>query len=128
MLSKMFLIAAVVAIVLSCMGLFGIAFIVIKQRVKEIGVRKVLGASVSSVAVLVTKEFIRPVMLAMVIATPLAWWVMSKWLQDFDYRINIQWTIFLAAGFIAVFIAVATVATQAIKAAIANPVRSLRTE
>jgi putative ABC transport system permease protein len=88
----------------------------------------VLGASVSSVAVLVTKEFIRPVMLAMVIATPLAWWVMSKWLQDFDYRINIQWTIFLAAGFIAVFIAVATVATQAIKAAITNPVNSLRTE
>ncbi|HEX8278603.1 MAG TPA: FtsX-like permease family protein, partial [Segetibacter sp.] len=128
MLSKMFLIAAVVAIVLSCMGLFGIAFIVIKQRVKEIGVRKVLGASVRSVAVLVTKEFIKPVMLAMVIATPLAWWAMSKWLQDFDYRINIQWTIFLAAGFIAVFIAVATVATQAIKAAIANPVKSLRTE
>lgn len=128
MLSRMFSIAALVAIVLSCMGLFGIAFIVIKQRVKEIGVRKVLGASVSSVALLVTKEFIKPVIIAMVLATPLAWWIMSKWLQDFDYRINIQWTIFLAAGFVAVFIAVATVASQAIKAAVTNPVKSLRTE
>ncbi len=128
MLSKMFSIAASVAIVLSCMGLFGIAFIVIGQRIKEIGIRKVLGASVSSVAVLVTKEFIRPVLLAIVIATPVAWWVMSKWLQGFEYRISIQWTLFLAAGFVAVFIAVATVASQAIKAAIANPVKSLRTE
>jgi len=127
-LSRMFSIAAFVAIILSCMGLFGIAFIVIKQRVKEIGVRKVLGASVSSVAVLVTKEFIKPVLLAMVIATPIAWWVMSKWLQDFEYRISIQWTIFLAAGFVAVFIAIATVASQAIKAALANPVKSLRSE
>ncbi|CAN5483266.1 ABC transporter permease [soil metagenome] len=128
MLSKMLSIAASVAIVLSCMGLFGIAFLVIKQRVKEIGVRKVLGASVSSVAVLVTKEFIKPVLLAMVIATPIAWYVMNKWLQDFDYRINIQWTIFLAAGSVAVFIAIATVASQAIKAAVANPVDSLRSE
>ena len=128
MLSRMFSIAALVAIVLSCMGLFGIAFIVIKQRVKEIGVRKVLGASVRSVAVLVTKEFIRPVLLAMLIATPVAWWIMSKWLQDFDYRINIQWTIFLVAGCIAVFIAIATVASQAIMAATANPVNSLRSE
>ncbi len=128
MLSKMFSIAALVAIVLSCMGLFGIAFIVIKQRVKEIGVRKVLGASVGNVAVLVTKEFIKPVLLAVLIATPIAWWAMGKWLQDFDYRITIQWTIFLAAGFVAVCIAIATVASQAIKAAIANPVKSLRTE
>ena len=128
MLSKMFSIAALVAIILSCMGLFGIAFIVIKQRVKEIGVRKVLGASVSSVAVLVAREFVRPVLLAMVIATPVAWWAMSKWLQSFDYRITIQWTIFLAVGFVAVFIAVATVASQAIKAGLANPVKSLRSE
>ena len=128
MLARMFSIAAIVAVVLSCMGLFGIAFIVIRQRVKEIGVRKVLGASVSSIAVLVTQEFIKPVLIAMLIATPISWWAMSKWLQDFDYRINIQWTIFLAAAFVAVFIAVATVASQAIKAAIANPVKSLRTE
>lgn len=128
MLSKMFSIAAVVAIVLSCMGLFGIAFIVIKQRVKEIGVRKVLGASVANVAVLVTKEFIKPVLLAMAIATPIAWWAMSKWLEDFEYRINIQWTIFVFASVIAIVIAVATVASQAIKAAVANPIKSLRTE
>jgi putative ABC transport system permease protein len=127
-LSKMFSIAAIVAIVLSCMGLFGIAFIVIKQRVKEIGVRKVLGASVASVAMLVTKEFIQPVLIAMVIATPIAWWAMTKWLQDFEYRISIQWTIFFAAGFLAVFIAIVTVASQAIKAAVANPVKSLRSE
>jgi ABC-type antimicrobial peptide transport system permease subunit len=128
MLSRMFSIAAIVAIVLSCMGLFGIAFIAIKQRVKEIGVRKVLGASVSNVAVLVTKEFIRPVLLAMVIATPIAWWAMSQWLQDFPYRVNIQWTVFVAVGLIALLISIATVASQAIKAAIANPVKSLRSE
>lgn len=127
-LAKMFSIAALVAIVLSCMGLFGIAFIVIQQRVKEIGVRKVLGASVAGVAVLVTKEFIKPVLIAMLIAIPVAWWAMHQWLQGFEYRITIQWIIFLAAGFIAVFIAVATVSFQAIKAAVANPVKSLRTE
>ncbi len=128
MLAKMFSIAALVAIVLSCMGLFGIAFIVIQQRVKEIGVRKVLGASVAGVAVLVTKEFIKPVLIAMLISIPIAWWAMHQWLQDFEYRITIQWIIFLAAGFVAVFIAVATVSFQAIKAAVANPVKSLRTE
>jgi len=127
-LAKMFSIAAFVAIALSCMGLFGIAFIVIQQRVKEIGVRKVLGASVGSVAVLVTKEFIKPVLVAMLIAIPIAWWAMNKWLQGFEYRITIQWTMFLAAAFVAVFIAVATVSVQAIKAAVANPVKSLRTE
>lgn len=127
-LAKMFSVAAFVAIALSCMGLFGIAFIVIQQRVKEIGVRKVLGASVGSVAVLVTKEFIKPVLVAMLIAIPIAWWAMNKWLQGFEYRITIQWTMFLAAAFVAVFIAVATVSVQAIKAAVANPVKSLRTE
>jgi len=127
-LAKMFSVAALVAIALSCMGLFGIAFIVIQQRVKEIGVRKVLGASVGSIAVLVTKEFIKPVLVAMLIAIPIAWWAMNKWLQSFDYRITISWTIFFAAAFVAVFIAVATVSVQAIKAAVANPVKSLRTE
>jgi len=127
-LSRMFTIAALVAIVLSCMGLFGIAFIVIKQRVKEIGGRKVLGASVGSVAVLVTKEFIKPVLVAIVIALPIAWWATNKWLQGFEYRISIQWTMFLGAAFVALFIAIATVSFQAIKAATANPVKSLRTE
>ena len=127
-LSRMFSVAALVAIVLSCMGLFGIAFIVIKQRVKEIGVRKVLGASVGSVALLVTREFIKPVVVAIVIALPIAWWATNKWLEGFEYRITAQWTIFLVAAVIALFIAIATVSFQAMKAAIANPVNSLRSE
>jgi len=124
----MFSIASMVAIVLSCMGLFGMAFIIIRQRVKEIGVRKVLGASVSGIATLVTKEFIKPVIIALVIATPIAWWAMHKWLQDFSYRVDIQWWIFIVAGVVAVLIAILTVSFHAIKAAVANPVKSLRTE
>jgi len=124
----MFSIASMVAIILSCMGLFGMAFIIIRQRVKEIGVRKVLGASVSGITTLITKEFIKPVLIALVIATPIAWWAMSQWLQDFTYRISIQWWVFIAAGVIAVLIAILTVSFHAVKAAIANPVKSLRTE
>jgi ABC-type antimicrobial peptide transport system permease subunit len=127
-LSSMFTIASIVAIILSCMGLFGMAFIIIRQRVKEIGVRKVLGASVSGIATLVTKEFIKPVIIALVIAIPIAWWAMHKWLQDFTYRIDIQWWIFIVAGVVAVLIAILTVSFHAIKAAVANPVKSLRTE
>jgi putative ABC transport system permease protein len=127
-LSSMFSIAALVAIILSCMGLFGMAFIIIRQRVKEIGVRKVLGASVSGIAALVTREFIKPVAIALVIATPIAWWAMHKWLQDFTYRINIQWWVFLVAGLLTVLIAIVTVSFHAVKAAVANPVKSLRTE
>ena len=127
-LSDMFSIAAIVAIILSCMGLFGMAFIIIRQRVKEIGVRKVLGASVSGIATLVTKEFIRPVIIALSIATPIAWWAMNKWLQEFSYRINIQWWVFAVAGIVAVLIAILTVSFHAVKAAVANPVKSLRTE
>jgi ABC-type antimicrobial peptide transport system permease subunit len=127
-LSTMFSIASMVAIVLSCMGLFGMAFIIIRQRVKEIGIRKVLGASVSGITALITKEFIKPVCIALLIATPVAWWAMNKWLQDFSYRVSIQWWIFIAAGAIAIAIAVLTVSFHAIKAAIANPVKSLRTE
>ncbi len=127
-LSTMFSIAALVAIILSCMGLFGMAFIIIRQRVKEIGVRKVLGASVSGIATLVTKEFIKPVVIALVIATPIAWWAMYKWLQDFTYRITVQWWVFALAGVVAILIAIATVCFHAIKAALTNPVKSLRTE
>jgi putative ABC transport system permease protein len=127
-LSKMFSIAAVVAIVLSCMGLFGITLIVIAQRVKEIGVRKVLGASVTGIALLVSKSFIRPVIVAIVAASPIAWWIMQKWLQDFSYRVNISWWMFALTGFLALSIAMVTISYQAIKAALANPVKSLRTE
>jgi putative ABC transport system permease protein len=110
------------------MGLFGMAFIIIRQRVKEIGIRKVLGASVSGITTLITKEFIRPVFIALLIATPIAWWAMNKWLQDFTYRISVQWWIFIVAGIVAVLIAILTVSFHAVKAAIANPVKSLRTE
>lgn len=127
-LSKMFSIAAGVAIVLCCMGLFGITLIVIAQRVKEIGVRKVLGASVMGIAVLVSKSFIRPVIVAILVASPIAWWIMQKWLQDFSYRITISWWMFALTGFVALSIAIMTISYQAIKAALANPVKSLRTE
>jgi putative ABC transport system permease protein len=127
-LSKMFSITASVAIVLCCMGLFGITLIVIAQRVKEIGVRKVLGASVTGIAVLVSKSFIRPVIVAIVVASPIAWWIMQKWLQDFSYRITISWWMFALTGLLALSIAIITISYQAIKAALANPVKSLRTE
>jgi putative ABC transport system permease protein len=127
-LTQMFSIAALVAIILSCMGLFGITLIVIRQRVKEIGVRKVLGASVAGIATLVSKDFIKPVMVAIVIAIPLAWWIMSRWLQDFSYRINLQWWYFMVTGLVALLIAIITVSMLAIKAAMMNPVNSLKTE
>ncbi len=127
-LSTMFTIAATVAIILSCMGLFGMAFIIIRQRVKEIGIRKVLGSSTSGITVLVTKEFVKPIIIALLIATPIAWWTMSRWLQDFNYHIQIQWWVFALAGLTAILIALLTISFQAIKAALANPIKSLRTE
>ena len=127
-MGRMFTASAVVAIILSCMGLFGIALIAIRQRVKEIGVRKVLGASAGGIAAMVTKDFIKPVLLAMLIAIPIAWWAMSQWLQDFVYRIQISWLVFVIAAASAIFIAVITISYNAIKAALANPVKSLRTE
>jgi putative ABC transport system permease protein len=127
-LAMLFSVAAMVAIVLSCMGLFGIAFIIIRQRVKEIGVRKVLGASVRNITTLVTQEFVRPVLVALPIAIPIAWLAMNKWLQNFSYRVAIHWWVFVVAGFTAMLIALATVGFQAIKAAVANPVDSLRNE
>ena len=119
---------ALLAIVISCLGLFGLASFVAEQRTKEIGVRKVLGASVFNVWNLLSRDFIALVGLSFLIAVPLAYYAMHKWLGDFAYRINISWGIFLLAGVIAVTIALVTVSFQAIKAAIANPVESLRTE
>jgi putative ABC transport system permease protein len=112
----------------ACLGLFGLAAFSIKQRFKEIAIRKVLGATVSSITRLVSKEFLLLVLIAAAIAFPLAWWGMHKWLQDFAYHINIGWQLFAAAGIIALLIALLTVSYQSIKAAIANPVKSLRTE
>jgi ABC-type antimicrobial peptide transport system permease subunit len=127
-LSQMFSVASLVAIILSCMGLFGMASIIIRQRVKEIGVRKVLGASVSGITAMVTREFIWPVAIALLIATPIAWWAMGTWLQDFVYRIDIKWWVFVLTGGLSISIAILTVSYQAVKAAVANPVKSLRTE
>jgi ABC-type antimicrobial peptide transport system permease subunit len=119
---------ALLAIAISCLGLFGLASFVAAQRVKEIGVRKVLGASVFSVWNLLSKDFVMLVIISFFIAVPVAWYAMNKWLMDYSYRINISWRIFLMAGVSAIAIALVTVSFQAIKAAIANPVKSLRTE
>ncbi len=128
MMANLFSVAAVIAIILSCMGLFGIASIIIRQRVKEIGVRKVLGASVNSIITLVSKEFLKPVIVAFLIAVPIGWWLMSAWLQNYAYRVKVEWWVFAIAGATAILITMITVSIQSIKAAIANPVESLRTE
>ena len=116
------------SILVSCLGLFGLAAFTTEQRTKEIGIRKVLGASVAGITGLLAKDFLKLVVVAIVIATPLAWWAMNKWLSDFAYRIDIQWWMFLIAGAVAVAIAFLTVSFQSVKAALANPVKSLRSE
>ncbi|HEA30671.1 MAG TPA: ABC transporter permease [Leeuwenhoekiella sp.] len=125
---KVALTFAFLAIVIACLGLFGLATYIAEQRTKEIGIRKVLGASVSSIVSMLSKDFIKLVLIAFIIAIPIAFWTMHEWLQEFAYRINISWWIFLATGGTALLIALLTVSFQAIKAAIANPVKSLRTE
>ena len=119
---------AALAILISCLGLFGLAAYTAEQRTKEIGVRKVLGASVQNLIGLLSKDFLKLVLISCVIAFPLAWWAMNNWLQDYEYRISIGWWVFAIAGLSAVLIALLTVSFQAIKAAVANPVKSLRTE
>ena len=119
---------AILVIIIACLGLFGLATYMAEQRTKEIGVRKVLGASVSNIVIMLSKDFAKLVLIASVFAIPLAWWAMHKWLQDFAYRINIGWWVFAAAGILALMIALLTVSSQAIKAAFTNPVKSLRTE
>ncbi|HEU4859533.1 MAG TPA: ABC transporter permease [Chitinophagaceae bacterium] len=118
----------VIAILISCLGLFGLATFSAEQRTKEIGVRKVLGASVGNVVGLLSKEFLKLVLIAVVIASPITWLVMNQWLQDFAYRTNISWTVFVITALIAGGIALFTISFQSIKAALANPVKSLRTE
>ena len=115
-------------ILVACLGLFGLSTYTTEQRTKEIGIRKVLGATVSQVTQMLSKEFLRLVLVASLIAFPVAWWAMNKWLQSFAYRIHIDWWVFAVAGMTATFIALFTVSFQAIKAAVANPVKSLRTE
>jgi putative ABC transport system permease protein len=117
-----------IAIVIACLGLFGLAAFSAEQRSKEIGIRKVLGASVTNVTTLLSRDFVKLVIVSIVIASPIAWYGMNKWLQNFEYRIHIEWWMFLAAGLSAIVIALLTVSFQAIKAALMNPVKSLRTE
>lgn len=118
----------IMAILISCLGLFGLAAFSAEQRQKEIGIRKVLGASVAGVVGLLSKEFVKLVSISFVIATPVAWWAMNKWLQAFAYKVDITWWMFAIAGIMSIFIALATVSFQAIKAALMNPVKSLKTE
>ncbi len=124
----LFNIFAGIAIFISCLGLFGLAAYTAQMRTKEIGVRKVLGASVPGIIQLLAKDFVKLVVIAIVIATPIAWYVMNTWLQDFAYKINLSWSVFVIAGVVAILIALITISFQSIKAAIANPVKSLRTE
>jgi len=119
---------AFLAIFISCLGLFGLVTFTAEQRTKEIGIRKVLGASIPGIVQMLSKDFLKLVFIAAVIAFPVAWWAMHKWLADFAYRVDIGWWVFVAAGVIAVIIALITISFQSIKAAIANPVKSLRTE
>ncbi len=125
---KLIWIASSVAIIISSLGLLGLVSLVALQRTKEIGIRKVLGATAAQISLMLSNDFLWMVLLAFLIACPVSWWAMSKWLQGFAYRININWWIFASAGIISILIAIATVSFQAIKAAIANPVDSLRSE
>ena len=125
---KIALIFSVIGILIACLGLFGLAAFVAEQRTKEIGIRKVLGASVNGLVGLLSKDFMKLVLVAALIAFPIAWWGMHKWLEDFAFRIGIPWWIFILAGVIAAFIAFITISLQAVKAAMANPVKNLRTE
>jgi putative ABC transport system permease protein len=119
---------AAIAVFISCLGLLGLAAYTAQVRTREIGIRKVLGASVPGIIRLLAGDFIKLVLIAIVIATPVAWYVMNKWLQDFAYKINIGWAVFLSAGIIAILVALFTISFQSIRAAVANPVKSLRTE
>jgi len=126
--SGFFLYFSVLALLIACLGLLGLTAFATQQRVKEIGIRKVLGAGVGNIATMLSKDFLKLVIIAAIIAFPVAWLLMNKWLQDFAYRVNISWWNFAVAGAIALLIALVTVSFQAIKAAVANPVHSLRTE
>lgn len=124
----LFDIFTVVAVIISCLGLFGLATYSAHVKVKEIGIRKVLGASVTNIIVMLSKDFLALVMLSIVIAMPIAWWSMNKWLEDFAYQVSITWWVFAAAGIGTLLITILTVSVQAIRSALANPVKSLRTE
>jgi putative ABC transport system permease protein len=124
----LFLYFSGLAVFIACLGLFGLTAYTTAQRTKEIGVRKVLGASVGNIVALLSRDFLRLVMVAIVIASPIAWWAMNKWLEDFEYRTTVEWWVFALAGLMALGIAILTVSYQSIKAALTDPVQSLRNE
>jgi predicted permease len=128
LIGKLSRVFAALAIMISCLGLFGLATYTAERRTKEIGIRKVLGASVTGITHLLTKEFLQLVFLSALISFPVAWWAMNQWLQSYSYRIQMQWWVFLVAGLLAVLIAMLTISLQSIKAALMNPVKSLRSE
>lgn len=119
---------SILAIALSCIGLFAMSLLIVAQRTKEIGVRKVLGASVSSITVLLTKDFLQLVLISFVIATPIAWWFLRGWLENYENKIELNVWFFAIAGILAMAIAFFTVGSRTITAAMQNPVRSLRDE
>jgi len=125
---ELFAAFAGLTIFIACLGLFGLATYATEQRVKEIGVRKVLGASVTNIVRLLSSDFIKLVLIAILIATPVIWWAMQEWLQGYAYRITIQWWMIALAGILAVATALLTVSLLAVKAALMNPVKALRTE
>ncbi len=125
---QVFTVGSSLAIFIACLGLFGLATFTTQQRTKEIGVRKVLGASVASIVALLSKDFLKLVLIAILLASPLAWYAMNRWLQDFAYRVEVSWWVFGLAGLLAVGIALVTVSFQSIRAALVNPVKSLRSE
>jgi len=125
---KLFFVLVVLSIVIACLGLFGLAAFTAQQRTKEIGIRKVLGASVAGITALLSRDFLKLVLISVVIATPVTWWAMSRWLDNYTYRIQISWLVFIMAGILAVIIALATVSFQSLRSAMMNPVTSLRSE
>jgi putative ABC transport system permease protein len=127
-LGKVMNLFSAIAIVLACLGLFGLSSYAAKQRVKEIGIRKVLGASLTNLAVLLSAGFVRLALVAILIAYPLAWWAMSTWLQGFVYRTSIDWGVFVLAGVMVLAVTLATVSIQAVKTALLNPVKNLKVE
>jgi putative ABC transport system permease protein len=125
---KIFTTFSIFALIIACLGLLGLATYTAEQRTKEIGIRKVLGADVSGIVTLLSKDFIRLVLVAIIIATPLSWYAMNRWLEGFAYKVEVSWWIYPLAGILAIIIALLTISSQAIKAALMDPVKSLRSE
>ncbi len=125
---KVFNVLSGISLFIACLGLFGLSVFMAERRTKEVGVRKVLGASVAGITGLLAKDFLKLVLLAIVIASPVAWWLMQYWLADFAYRVEIRWWVFVLAGGIAIGVALLTVSFKSLKVALMNPVRSLRSE